>query len=165
MGLSGHLFFRLIFSLQIRLSPQIPLLQTTGHLQASCKMIRDPNWGLGGPKCVKTIRKHHKYPPKVSPNTFGNFFFGSFFTPNRPKTAKSPTLPLQTTRPLLASRRVIKDANWGLEGPKCVNTIQKLHKYAPKVSPNTFGNLFLGSFFTPNRPKTAKSPSPPLAGY
>ena len=73
MGLSGNLFFRVIFSLQIRLKrlrPQIPLLHTTRHLQASCKMIRDQNWGLGGPKCVKTIRKHHKYPPKVSPNTW-----------------------------------------------------------------------------------------------
>ena len=138
---------------QKRLSPQIPLLQTTRHVQASCKMIRDPNWGLEGQKCVKTIRKHHKYPPKVYPNTFGNFFLGSLVTPNRPKTAKSPSLPLQATRPLLASRRVINDPNWGLEGLKCVKTILKHHKYPPKVSPNTFGNFFFRVIFHPKSPE------------
>ena len=156
MGLSGHLFFRVIFSLQIRLkrlSPQATPLQATKPLLASQRVINDRNWGLVGPKCIKNIRKHGKYPPKVSPYTFENFFWGSFFTPNRPKTAQSPTLPLQARRHLLASRRVIKDANWGLEGPKCANTIRKHHKYSPKVSPNTFGNFFFRVIFHPKSPK------------
>ena len=145
MGLSEQIFFRVIFSLQIhlkQLSPQIPLLQTTRHQQASCKMIGDPNWGLGGAKCVKTIQKHHKYTPKVSPNTFGNFFFGSFSPQIAQKRLSPQAPPLQATRPLLASQRVINDPNWGLEGPKCVKTIRKHHKYPPKVSLNIFGNFF-----------------------
>ena len=120
-----------------------------------------PNLGSAKKKCVKTIQKHHQYPPKVSPNTFGNFLGGSFFTPNRSQTAKSPTLPLQARRQLLASRRVIKDANWGLEVPKCVNTIRKHHKYPPNVSPNTFGNFFWGHFSTriaQKRPSPQPSP-------
>ena len=215
MGLIGCVFLG-DFSPQIplkRLSPQIPLLQATRHLQASCKMIRDPKWGLEGPKCVKTSRNiintPSKYPqthletffsghfspqiaqkwlspqapplqatrpllatqrvvrsqigvwraqnaskpsgniintPQTIPKHIWKLFFRSLFTPNRPKTAKSPTLPLQATRHLLASPRLIMDPNWGLEVPKCVNTIRKHHKYPPKVSPNTFGNFFLGHF-------------------
>ena len=67
------------FSPQIapkQLSPQTPPLQATRQLLASRRVIKDPNWGLEGPKCVQTIRKHHENHPKVSPNTFGNFFFG-----------------------------------------------------------------------------------------
>ena len=127
-------------------------------------MIRDPNWGLGGPKCVKTIRKHHKYPPKVSPNTFGNFFFGSFFTPNRRKQLSPQAPSLHATRPLVASQRVIKDPNWGLEGPKCVRTIRKHHKYPPKVSPNKFGNFFFRVIFHPKSPKNGQTPLGRLLG-
>ena len=164
MGLSGHLFFRVISSLQIylkRLSPQIPLLQTTRHLQASCNMIRDPNWGLGGPKCVKTIQKHHKLPPPKYPQTrLETFFFGSFFTPNRRKTAKSPSPPLQTTRHLLASQRVITDPNWDLEVPKCVNTIRKQHKYPPQSIPKHIWKLFFSGHFSPQIAQKRLSPQP-----
>ena len=63
---------------QKRLSLQTPPLQAARHLLATRRVIKDPNWGLGRPKCVKTICKHHKYPPKVSLKTFGN--------PKAPKT-------------------------------------------------------------------------------
>ena len=66
-------------------NPPPPPLQTTRHLLASHRVIKDPNWGLEHPKCVKTIWKHHKSPPKVSLNTFGNFFFQVNFHPKAPK--------------------------------------------------------------------------------
>ena len=147
---SGH------FSPQItqkRLSPQAPPLRAARPLLASRRVINDPNWGLEGPKCVKTIRKHHKYSPKVSLNTFGNFFSGHFSPQIARKRLSPQAPPWQTTRPLLASQRVIKDPNWGLEGPKCVKTIRKHHKYPPKVSPNTFGNFFFRVIFHPKSPK------------
>ena len=103
-------------------------------------------------------------PPKYPQTHLETFFFGSFFTPNRPKTAKSPTLPLQAHRHLMASSRVIKDTNWGVGGPKCVNTIGKHHKYPPKVSPNTFGNFFFRVIFYPKSP-LIKNRSAELASF
>ena len=55
-------------------------------------MTRDPYWGLEGPKCVKTIRKQHKYHPKVSPNTLGSFFWG-VFSPQIARKRLSPQTP------------------------------------------------------------------------
>ena len=152
------LFFSGHFSPQIaqkRLSPQAPPLQATRHLLASQRVIKDPNWGLEGPKCVKTLRKHHKYPPKVSPNTFGNFFFGSFFAQKR-LSPQAP--PLQATRPLLASQRVIKDPKWGLKVPKCVKTIRKHHKYTPQSISKHICKLFFSGHFSPQIARKRLSP-------
>ena len=87
---SAYLFF---IRARVRVRGRVRVRASRG-LGPSGRVIKDANCGLGGPKCVKPIRKHHKYPPKVSPNAFGNFFFRSFFTPNRPNTAKSPRPPL-----------------------------------------------------------------------
>ena len=77
---------------QKRLSPQSPPLQATRHLPASRRVINDPNSGPERPKCVKTIWKHHKYPPKVSLNIFGNFFPGGF-SRQSPQKRLSPQPP------------------------------------------------------------------------
>ena len=124
-------------------SPRPPL-QATRHPLASCRLIKDPNWGLEGLKCIKTSRKHHKYPPQSICKQIWNFFSGDFSPQIAQKQLSPQTRPLQATRHLLVSRRVIKDPNWGLQRPKCVKTIWKHHKYPPKVSPNTFGNFFFG---------------------
>ena len=169
------------------------------------------------------IWKHHKYPSKVSSNALGNFCFGWFFTPNPPKTAKSPNPPLQATRHLWPnagwSRTQI--GVWGAQNASkpsgnIINTRPKYLQthletfisggFSPRIPqkrlsppnpprrlPGTCGlmhgdqigvwraqnaskpsgniintppkypqthleTFFFGSFFTPNRPKTAKSP-------
>ena len=66
-------------------------------------MIKDTNWGLESPKLVKTTRKHHKYPLKVSPNTFGNFFLGDFSPQIAPKRL-SPTGRLLGISPTASAR-------------------------------------------------------------
>ena len=165
------LFFSGHFSPQIarkRLSPQTPppsrLLGISPTASARTKRFFGHSTGSTAQKLIflaHRLRNHHAQllgPRKIwlkQPLRGPRSDFLGFFAPNRPKTAESPNLPppLQATRHLLASRRVIKDPNWGLERPKCIKTICKHHKYRPKVSLNIFGNFFCRVIFHPRAPK------------
>ena len=126
-------------------------------------MIRDPNWGLEGPKGVKTIRKHHEYPPqKYTQTHLETFFSGSFFTPNHPKTAKSPTLPLQAPRHLQASCRGIKDKIGVWRAQNASKPSQNIINTPPKY-PQTHLEPFFSGHFSPQIARKRLSPqAPPL---
>ena len=107
-------------------------------------MTQNGDWGAQN--ASKLSENITKTPPKY-PQTHLETFFLGHFSPQIARKRLSPQAPpLQATRPLVASQRVIKDPKWSLEDPKCVKTIRKHHKYPPKVSPNTFGKFFSGHF-------------------
>ena len=168
MGLSGRVFLQVIFlpkSPKNGCVPKQPACRLLGTCRAHARRSETQIGVWSAQNASKPSENIINTTPKYPQTYLETFFFGSFFTPYRPKMAKSPTLPLQAPRHLQASRRGIKDkiGVWRLQNAS--KPSQNIINTPPKYPQTHLEPFFFGSFFTPNPPKTAKSSSTPLRGY